>query len=394
MVSAPCAVKDGETEERTVRSEASPDIAEQSRPWDFFLAFGPICSYYVLVSAASWHITRGKIMEKERGRKSRPASRSIRRAASPQDSLGRYMNEIKRYDILDAETEATLARRWRDRRDPKAVDRLVGSHQRLVVRIAKEHRGYGLLLSDLISEGNIGLMQAVGKFDPDRGFRLSTYAMWWIRRAITQYIFRSFSSVKRVTTDQDKKAFFKLRGLVEKYRKTFDADLAPEAVEAIAAELDIAESEVTRLNHRVGPNDVSINTTVTMDHGMTGEWQDMLTDTTMDLEASVIEADEREKRRVLLRQALEILDRRERRIITERMLREEPASLSELGDEYGLSRERVRQIELRAFEKLKKRMCNSARDAEAPARDRRRENTGTGRNGGRTRPEMVYRLAS
>jgi RNA polymerase sigma-32 factor len=333
-------------------------------------------------------------MEKERGRKSRPASRSIRRAASPQDSLGRYMNEIKRYDILDAETEATLARRWRDRRDPKAVDRLVGSHQRLVIRIAKEHRGYGLLLSDLISEGNIGLMQAVGKFDPDRGFRLSTYAMWWIRRAITQYIFRSFSSVKRVTTDQDKKAFFKLRGLVEKYRKTFDADLAPEAVEAIAAELDIAESEVTRLNHRVGPNDVSINTTVTMDHGMTGEWQDMLTDTTMDLEATVIEADEREKRRVLLRQALEILDRRERRIITERMLREEPASLSELGDEYGLSRERVRQIELRAFEKLKKRMCNSARDAEAPARDRRRENTGTGWRGECRRPERVYRLAS
>jgi RNA polymerase sigma-32 factor len=303
------------------------------------------------------------------------------------------MNEIKRYDVLDADTEATLARQWHDRRDPKAIDGLVGSHQRLVVRIAKEHSGYGLLLCDLISEGNIGLMQAVEKFDPDRGFRLSTYAMWWIRRAITQYILRSFSTVKRVTTEQDKRAFFKLRGLVAKYQNTYDSDLNPEAIEAIAAKLEITESEVTRLNHRVGSNDVSINATVGMDHGMSVEWQDLLTDTTMDLEADAIRADELRKRRALLHQALVVLDERERHIITERMLRDEPASLSALGDAYGLTRERVRQIELRAFEKLRKRMCNSVRDGEPSARNRRHENTATGRNGERQRQQRVDRLA-
>ena len=314
-------------------------------------------------------------MGKESGRKSRPASHAPSRTVRSQDSLGRFMHEIKRYDILDAETEAALARQWHDRRDPKAIDALVGSHQRLVVRIAKEHRGYGLLLGDLISEGNIGLMLAIEKFDPDRGFRLSTYAMWWIRRAITQYILRSFSSVKRVTTEQDKRMFFKLRGLVSKYRNTYDSDLTPEAIEAIAAKLDIEEADVTRLNQRVGSNDVSINATVGMDHGMSVEWQDLLTDTTMDLEADVIRADELRKQRVLLRQALDVLNDRERHIITERMLRDEPASLSTLGEAYGLTRERVRQIEFRAFAKLKKRMCNSVR------------------NGERQRQQRVYRLA-
>ncbi len=332
-------------------------------------------------------------MGKECDRNSRPESHSTHRTSPPKDSLGRFMNEITRYDFLDADTEVALAKRWRDQRDPKAVDRLVGSHQRLVVRIAKEHRGYGLLLSDLISEGNIGLMQAVEKFDPDRGFRLSTYAMWWIRRAINQYILRSFSTVKRVTTEQDKRAFFKLRGLVEKHRSTFDTDLSPEAVAAIAAELNITESEVTSLNCRIGPNDVSINAKISSDNGSTEEWQDQLIDTTIDLEGDFIKADELGKRQALLRQALDVLDKRERHIITERMLKEEPASLSALGDAYGLSRERVRQIELRAFEKLKKRMCNSARDAEAPARNRWYQNTGTERNGQRKPPQRTYRLA-
>jgi len=331
-------------------------------------------------------------MGKETGWKSRPESHPIRRPARPLDSLGRFMNEIKRYDTLDADTEATLARRWLDQRDPKALDRLVGSHQRLVVGIAKEHRGYGLLLSDLVSEGNIGLMQAVDKFDPERGFRLSTYAMWWIRRAITQYIFRSFSSVKRITTDQDKKAFFKLRGLVEKYRSTYETDLTAEATAAIAAELDIAESEVTRLNYRTGPNDVSTNSAVSLQHGMTEEWQDQLVDTTMDLEADVIEADELRKRRVLLRQSLDVLNKRERHIITERMLRDEPTNLSALGEAYGLSRERVRQIESRALEKLKKRMCNSAKEAGSSARNRRLGNTGSQPNCERERPQRIHRL--
>ena len=351
-----------------------------------------ICSYYVLLSATPGKSIKGKIMGKQRGWKSRPESHPIRRPTGPQDSLGRFINEIKRYDTLDADTDTTLARRWLDQRDPKALDRLVGSHQRLVVGIAKEHRGYGLLLSDLVSEGNIGLMQAIEKFDPDRGFRLSTYAMWWIRRAITQYIFRSFSSVKRITSDQDKKAFFKLRGLVEKYRSTYETDLTPETTAAIAAELNIAESEVTRLNYRVGPNDFSTNSPVSLQHGMTEEWQDQLTDTTMDLEADVIEADELKKRRILLRQSLDVLDKRERHIITERMLRDEPTNLSALGKAYGLSRERVRQIEFRAFEKLKKRMCNSAKDAGSSARDRRLGNTGPQPNGERERPQRIYRL--
>lgn len=332
-------------------------------------------------------------MGNDSGRKSRPGSYTIGRSAPRLDSLGLYLKEIKRYDILDADTETALARRWLDHRDPKAVDRLVGSHQRLVVRIAKQHQGYGLLLADLISEGNIGLMQAVEKFDPDRGFRLATYAMWWILRAINQYIFRSFSSVKRVTTDQDKKVFFKLRGLVEKHRSTFETDLTPETVAAIAEELDMAESEVRRLNYRVGPNDVSINTTVGNGEDGAGEWQDLLADTTMDLEANLIEADELKKRRALLRTALVVLDKRERHIITERMLTEEPASLTALGDTLGLTRERVRQIEFRAFEKLRKRMANTARDAESAARIRRNQKNDTGRKGETNRSERIYRLA-
>jgi RNA polymerase sigma-32 factor len=217
--------------------------------------------------------------------------------------------------------------------------------------------------------------------------------MWWIRRAITQYILRSFSSVKRVTTDQDKRAFFKLRGLVAKYRNTYDSDLSPEAIEAIAAKLEIAESEVTRLNHQIGSNDISINATVGTDNDGRVEWQDLLTDTTMDLEADVIKADELQKRRMLLRQALDVLDDRERHIITERMLKDEPASLCAMGEAYGLTRERVRQIEFRAFEKLKKRMCNSVRDGEPALQNRRYDNTATGRNGERRRQQRVYRLA-
>jgi RNA polymerase sigma-32 factor len=333
------------------------------------------------------------MMGKECGREYRPASHATSRTARSQDSLGRFLNEIRRYDVLDADTEATLARRWLGQRDPKAVDRLVGSHQRLVVRIAKEHQGYGLLLADLISEGNIGLMQAVEKFDPDRGFRLATYAMWWIRRAINQYIFRSFSSVKRVTTDQDKKVFFKLRGLVEKHRSTFETDLTPETVAAIADELDMAESEVRRLNCRVGPPDVSFNTPVGVDQAMEAEWQDLLADTTMDLEANVIEADEMGKRRALLPQALDVLNKRERHIITERSLREEPASLTALGDALGLTRERVRQIELRAFEKLKKRMCNTVRDAKSSARIRRNQGNVRRPTGIEPRQERIHRLA-
>jgi RNA polymerase sigma-32 factor len=328
-------------------------------------------------------------------RNARAGGHSSRRKEWSEDSLKYYMKEIERYPVLEADAEAALARAWRDHDDPKAADRLVGSHQRLVVKIAREYRGYGLPLCDLISEGNVGLMLAIDKFDPDRGVRLTTYAMYWVRRAMTRYILRSFSSVKRVTTEQDKRVFFKLRGLVEKHRGTYDIDLSPEALVAIAAELSITESEVTRLNHRVGCEELSINAKVRLnDDKDSVEWQDLLVDPTIDLETDVIEADELKKRRALLRQSLDVLDERERQILSERMLKDEPTQLSTLGDMYGLSRERVRQIEARAFEKLRKRMHNSAMGAHPPARIGRPGNTATRGHGLRRRPERIDRKAS
>ncbi len=280
-----------------------------------------------------------------------------RRGGSDED-LSLYMRMARRYPMLDAETEAELARLWRDRRDPRAAERLVGGYQRLVVKIAREYRAYGLPFPDLISEGNIGLMQAVDKFDVDRGFRLATYAMWWIRAAITDYVLRQSSLVRTVTNENRKKLFFNLRRLKAKHQAADDGRLSPEVITAIAVELGVSEADVVVMDQRLVARDVSVNALVGAD-GQT-EWQDFLVSPEEDQELRLMQEDERDKRRSSLESALAQLDARERTILIERKLKDDPPKLAELSVRYGVSRERVRQIEMRAFEKLKKIMLRSA----------------------------------
>ncbi len=279
---------------------------------------------------------------------------------SADDRLSPYTRHIQAFRMLDKQTEADLCRRYRDRRDPDALARLVGSHQRLVVKIAMTYRGYGLPINDLVSEGNIGLMQAVAKFDPERGFRLSTYAMWWIRAAITDYVLRSTSLVKSVTTENHKKLFFNLRRMKAKYQKPDETQLSPHGVSAIAAELHVSASEIMRMDQRLGSRDLSINTPARVDGDVVGEWQDFLVEDSDNQEVTAIEADERDKRLALMRTALGQLDMRERHILTQRRLKDCPSKLSELGAVFGISRERVRQIEVRAFDKLRRLMRDAA----------------------------------
>ena len=280
------------------------------------------------------------------------------RRTSSEDTLARYMRDVRKFPLLDKETEAELARRWRDRRDPEAAKQLVGSHQRLVVKIARQYRGYGLVLGDLISEGNIGLMQAVDKFDHDRGFRLSTYAMWWIRAAISDYVLRSSSLVRTVTNEHRKKLFFNLRRLKAKVQPMDDGALSPSGVTAIAGELGVPESEIVLMDRHLGMPDLSLNAPAGGESGLT--WQDFLVDNSQNQEADLIETDEQDKRRALLADALAGLSDRERYILTERRLKDDPPHLADLGQHYGISRERVRQIEVRAFEKLKETLRNAA----------------------------------
>jgi RNA polymerase sigma-32 factor len=268
------------------------------------------------------------------------------------------MKDVRKYPLLDKEVEADLARRWRDRRDPAAAEQLVGSYQRLVVKIAGQYRGYGLVLGDLISEGNIGLMQAVEKFDPDRGFRLSTYAMWWIRAAISDYVLKSSSLVRTVTNEHRKKLFFNLRRLKAKVQPMDDGALSPSGVTAIAGELGVPESEIVLMDNQLGAPDLSLNAPAGGESDLT--WQDFLVDDSQDQETDLIDTDERDKRRALLTDALAGLSDRERHILTERRLREDPPHLTDLSQHYGISRERVRQIEVRAFEKLKQTVRNAA----------------------------------
>ena len=283
---------------------------------------------------------------------------SKRRLTSSEDNLARYMKDVRKYPLLDKEVEADLARRWRDRRDPEAAEQLVGSYQRLVVKIAGQYRGYGLVLGDLISEGNIGLMQAVEKFDPDRGFRLSTYAMWWIRAAISDYVLKSSSLVRTVTNEHRKKLFFNLRRLKAKVQPMDDGALSPSGVTAIAGELGVPESEIVLMDNQLGAPDLSLNAPAGGESDLT--WQDFLVDDSQDQETDLIDTDERDKRRALLIDALAELSDRERHILTERRLREDPPHLTDLSQHYGISRERVRQIEVRAFEKLKQTVRNAA----------------------------------
>jgi RNA polymerase sigma-32 factor len=267
-------------------------------------------------------------------------------------SLSRYLEEIRRFPMLEPEQEFMLAKRWQEQGDTEAAHQLVTSHLRLVAKIAMGYRGYGLPLNEIISEGNVGLMQAVKRFDPDRGFRLATYAMWWIRAAIQEYILHSWSLVKMGTTAAQKKLFFNLRKLKGQMQAIDEGDLAPETVKAIAERLDVTETEVIEMNRRLEGADRSLNVPLRVDSET--DWQDWLIDETASQETRVADADEFDHRMSLLHRAMGVLNERERHILTERRLKEEPTTLEELSSEYGISRERVRQIEVRAFEKLQR----------------------------------------
>ena len=273
---------------------------------------------------------------------------------APEGNLTRYLQEIRKFPMLTPEIESALSYRWRDHEDIAAAHKLVTSHLRLVAKIAMGYRGYGLPVGELISEGNVGMMQAVKRFDPDRGFRLATYAMWWIRAAIQEYILHSWSLVKMGTTAAQKKLFFNLRRLKGQMQAIDDGDLHPEQVAKIAKVLAVPEQDVVNMNRRLAAPDHSLNAPVRLDGE--GEWQDWLVDETDNQEITVGEREEMTGRQALLSTALKTLNERERHILTERRLTDEPKTLEDLSHQYNISRERVRQIEVRAFEKLQKAM--------------------------------------
>jgi RNA polymerase sigma-32 factor len=273
---------------------------------------------------------------------------------APAYNLSRYVQEIRNFPILSSEEEVALARRWRDRQDTEAVHKLVTSHLRLVAKIAMRYRGYGMPVGELISEGNIGLMRGVKRFDPDRGFRLATYAMWWIRAAIQEYVLHSWSLVKIGTTGAQKKLFFNLRGLKGQMQAIEDGDLQPEQVAQIARVLNVPEPDVISMNQRLAAPDHSLNAPMRTDSE--GEWQDWLMDESETQENALAEREELSGRKALLPNALKTLNERERHILIERRLQDTPTTLEVLAEQYGISRERVRQIEVSAFGKLQKTM--------------------------------------
>ena len=282
-------------------------------------------------------------------------------ALNSEEGLNRYLAEIKKFPILSAEEEYMLAKRFEEHQDTEAAAKLVTSHLRLVAKIAMGYRGYGLPVSELISEGNIGLMQGVKKFEPDRGFRLATYAMWWIKASIQEFILRSWSLVKLGTTAAQKKLFFNLRRMKKNLDAYEDGDLRPEDVKKIATDLGVTEDEVISMNRRMlGGGDTSLN--VSLNEDGEGQWQDSLVDTGPLQDEIVADAEERIQRHALLIEAMQGLSDREKHILTERRLVDEPRTLEELSQEFGVSRERVRQIEVRAFEKLQKEMMRIASD--------------------------------
>ena len=279
---------------------------------------------------------------------------------SPEQGLSRYLTEIRKFPMLAKDEEFMLAKRWEEHQDPEAAHRLVTSHLRLVAKIAMGYRGYGLPIGEVISEGNVGLMQAVKKFDPDKGFRLATYAMWWIRASIQEYILRSWSLVKMGTTAAQKKLFFNLRKAKSQISAFEEGDLRPEHLAAIATKLGVSEEEVTNMNRRLG-GDSSLNAPIRSDGE--SEWQDWLADdTAVSQETALAESEEKSLRMGLLQEAMQELTDREKHILTERRLKDDPVTLEELAGQYGVSRERVRQIEVRAFEKLQKAMRAAAED--------------------------------
>jgi len=289
------------------------------------------------------------------------ASNALTIALSPEQGLQRYLSEIRKFPMLDKDEEFMLAKAWREHGDTQAAHKLVTSHLRLVAKIAMGYRGYGLPIGEVISEGNVGLMQAVKKFEPDKGFRLATYAMWWIRAAIQEYILRSWSLVKMGTTAAQKKLFFNLRRMKGQMAALEEGDMRPDQVETIATKLAVTPEEVISMNRRLAAPDSSLNAPVGGDGD--NEWQDWLADDGAEnQEERIADSEEFSERMALLQAAMGELNERERRIIEERRLKDEPATLEELSYEFGVSRERVRQIEVRAFEKLQKAMKRSALD--------------------------------
>jgi RNA polymerase sigma-32 factor len=280
---------------------------------------------------------------------------------TPEGGLSRYLSEIRKFPMLAKDEEFMLAKRWQEHDDPEAAHRMVTSHLRLVAKIAMGYRGYGLPIGEVISEGNVGLMQAVKKFDPDKGFRLATYAMWWIRASIQEYILRSWSLVKMGTTAAQKKLFFNLRKAKSEISALEEGDMHPDQVRQIATKLGVLDEEVISMNRRLAGGDASLNSPLRADSE--AEWQDWLVDeTTPSQENVVAENEERNIRMSLLEEAMTELSDRERHILTERRLKDEPTTLEELAAQYGVSRERVRQIEVRAFEKLQKSMRAAAEE--------------------------------
>ena len=286
-------------------------------------------------------------------------------SVTAESGLTRYIEEIRRVPMLESHEEYMLAKRWREHGDLEAVHKLVNSHLRLVARIAKGYRGYGLPISELISEGNVGLMQAVKRFEPEKGFRLATYAMWWIKAAIQEYILRSWSLVKMGTTVNQKKLFFNLRKAKSKISVLDEGDLRPDQVKLIASRLGVTEQDVVDMNRRLG-GDVSLDAPIRED-GNSSEWQDWLVDEHLDQETTLAASEEFGGRRKALASALSVLNDRERRIFEARRLAEEPITLQELADEFGVSRERVRQIGVCAFEKVQKSVRNRVALMETPA---------------------------
>jgi RNA polymerase sigma-32 factor len=284
---------------------------------------------------------------------------------SGETGLTRYLEEIRRFPMLEPQEEFMLAKRWREHGDRDAAHRLVTSHLRLVAKIAMGYRGYGLPISEVISEGNVGLMQAVKRFEPEKGFRLATYAMWWIKAAIQEYILRSWSLVKMGTTANQKKLFFNLRKAKSRISAFEEGDLRPDQVKLIAKRLGVTEQDVVDMNRRLG-GDASLNTPIRED-GDAGEWQDWLVDDKQSQESTLADTEELDNRKKALTDALSVLNDRERRIFEARRLAEEPITLEDLAAEFQVSRERVRQIEVRAFEKVQKAVKNRVAAMETPA---------------------------
>jgi RNA polymerase sigma-32 factor len=284
---------------------------------------------------------------------------------SGESGLSRYLSEIRKFPLLSPEDEYMFAKRWKEHSDPEAARRLVTSHLRLVAKIAMGYRGYGLPVSEIVSEGNVGLMQAVKRFDADKGFRLATYAMWWIRASIQEYVLRSWSMVKMGTTAAQKKLFFNLRKAKNNIGAIEEGDLTPDHTATLADQLGVTETEVTEMNRRLSGGDASLNAPLRSESE--SEWQDWLADDTADQETRLAEREELGERHQLLVNAMKDLTERERDIIQARRLQDDPATLEELSQKYGVSRERVRQIEVRAFEKLQRGMKSAMSTAALPA---------------------------